>query len=149
VAIEYDLEFASEFEPTVVLDIVAEKLSFKWWKHSHLIGIGLIMGAYKSSKISELSQSCFEEAYGFRSNLSVWFRLDKFDRYHEGYRNMMRATTLLLSYIPGNAVLVFNGEITVLQRINGELALNSKFNPSPPDEVTLPYEMRALASPLL
>jgi hypothetical protein len=149
VAIEYDLEFATEFEPKVVLDVVAEKLSFKWWEQSHLIAIGLIMGAYNPSKTSELSQSCFEEAYGFRPTLSVWFRLDKFADYDEGYRNMMRATTLLLSYIPGDAVLVFNGEITVLQRTNGELAINSELNPSPPGEVTLPYEMRPLASPLL
>jgi hypothetical protein len=62
---------------------------------------------------------------------------------------MTRAIAVLLGQSDGDAVLVFNGEITKLQRIGGELAIDSKWDLSVLDEMTLPYQMRPLVSPLL
>jgi hypothetical protein len=146
VAIEYDLNLVTEFNSKVALDLLAEKLGFEWYAQSHLLGTGLIVGALKCQGFS---QSLFEEAYGFRPSICVWFRLDKFDDHDRGYRNMTRAIAVLLGQSDGDAVLVFNGEITKLQRIGGELAIDSKWDLSVLDEMTLPYQMRPLVSPLL
>lgn len=148
-AIDYHLEFVSNLEPSEVLALLAEKLDFKWWEQSHLIGTGLTINSFNESRRVEFTQIFFEQAYGFRPTICVSFRLDKFADRDEGYRNMFRAVNLLLSHVSGDAVLMYNGEITVLQRIGGKLELSYKWNPTPPAELTLPYEMTTLASPLV
>jgi hypothetical protein len=58
----------------------------------------------------------------------------------------------LLRQVSGEALLLFNGERIVLQRLGGQLLLNQEFNPwitSFLPLVTLPYDLKNIPSPLL
>jgi hypothetical protein len=149
VALDYDLDLVTNLDSNEALTLFADKLDFEWCDDNRLIGIGVIVTSFSTSNLSELSQSMFEELYGFTSNICVSFRLDKFADYNRGYQLMMEAVTLLLSQDEGDGVLVFNSEITILQRIGGELVVDSKWNSSISNELRLPHQMLPLASPLL
>ena len=89
--------------------------------------------------------SFLKEELGIESSVSIMFRLDKFeDREHQ--RNvLLRATIELLCQVPGDAALLFNGEVVFLLRKEGELTLNSGMDLWRPADlalVTLPYKMR-------
>ena len=148
-ALDYDLDLVTNLDSNEALTLLADKFDFQWCNENQLIGIGVIVTSFSTSNLSELSLSIFEESYGFRSNICVSFRLDKFADYNRGYQSMMEAVTLLLNQSKGDAVLVLNGEINVLQRIDGELLLDSKWHSSNPDELKLPHQIRPLTSPLL
>lgn len=95
----------------------------------------------------------FEEGFGFQPDVEFYFRMAKeADERREGYRTMLGVVLGLLQQEAGQAVLLFNGEIILLQRLDGDLTLNldwQTWQKEGLDQVTLPYQMQSLPSPLL
>lgn len=95
-----------------------------------------------------------EEAFHFSPDLGVAFRLNPNSAdYVEGRRVLLRVAMLLLEH-SRDAVLLFNGEYIVLQRLGGQLVLNADYGDwadgfKLEPEIRLPHEIRSLPSPLL
>jgi hypothetical protein len=149
--LDYSLKLAADMRPEQVLRLMAEALGLKWSDERHLGGPAIWIGA---GEISELGRSLIEEGFRFTPSLSILFRLNtNSPDYEEGNRIMVRAALLLLQ--PGReGVLLFNGEIIVMQRLKGQLVLNEDFGGWTDGlcleaEVGLPHEKRSLPSPLL
>lgn len=151
-ATEFSLELATDLSPTQATRLLAEQLRLRRVDETHLLGPALELSALAVS--SGWWSADIEEGFHFSPNLSVSFRLDSnSEDYAEGYRVMLRATLLLLGH-GRDAVLLFNGELIVLQRLAGQLVLNEDYRlwrdgHHLEEEVTLPHEIRPLPSPLL
>jgi hypothetical protein len=149
--LDYTLKLATDMRPEQVLHLMAEELGLKWWDSQHLGGPAVWIGA---GEISGLGRSLIEEGFHFTPSLSVLFRLSSNSPdYVEGNRIMLRAALLLLQP-EREGVLLFNGEIIVMQRLKGELVLNEDFGGWTEglrleEEIGLPHEKRSLPSPLL
>jgi hypothetical protein len=79
--------------------------------------------------------------------VTVRFRLSKLKDLEAQRKILLRATIELLRQIPGDATLLFNGEVVWLLRKGGELILNSNQDLWRPDSlalVTLPYTVKDL-----
>lgn len=147
----YNLDIATDLTPSEVTDIMADALA----PHKHndaalkLPGLGII-----SNRPGNYSQTVVAEDYGFRPTLNVIFEIDANEDYIGGMRAMMCGVMALLRHESGDAVMLFNGERTVLQRIGGKLLLNEKWDNWTAHarllpEVTLPYELCFVPSPAL
>jgi hypothetical protein len=144
VALDYSLDIATELEPIQALHIVSDGLGLEWRTDTLLEQPGVQVCAIKNS---ELGQSVIEEWFGFRPTISVLFRIFTNEDYEGGKHTLQQATMELLRQVPGDAVLLFNGETIVLQRIGGQLVLNQgwgNWNASEMAAMTLPYELRKL-----
>jgi hypothetical protein len=89
------------------------------------------------------------EAFGFTPTLHVGFRLDK-DRADAGRIGVIETTLGLLKELPGDAVLLFDGENPLLLRVAGRLTLNADHGVWEPGRgllgrVDVPYEMGSIA----
>lgn len=149
-ATDYGLALSTSMQPEEALRLMVEQFHFNWDSDT-LMGPAL----WISAQVPPSGwKTMIEEAFHFRPDLGVVFRLDpNSDEYEEGNRVMLRATMLLLEH-SRDAVLLFNGEYIVLQRLGGQLVLNADyggwtdgFKLEP--EIQLPHEMRSLPSPLL
>jgi hypothetical protein len=85
--------------------------------------------------------------------LAVSFRYSKEPEHYDDFRQIMLDATLLLLEHAQDAVLLFNGETIVMQRLNGKLAFNSDYHIwddwlESGSKVTIPFERRPLPSPL-
>lgn len=149
-AVEFSLVISTDIEPIQALHIVFKKVGLEWRdSNTYLVGPGVLVSSIRKGA---LGQSVIEEAFGFRPNISVFFRISPKEDYEKGRHTLLQATIELLRQVPGDAVLLFNGENIVLQRIGGQLVLNEEWGnwtPSQLADVTLPHELRNLPSPLL
>jgi hypothetical protein len=149
--LDNSLELSTDMRPAQALCLMAERFGLKWGDDTHLLGPAVWVSAIEPSQDFKLM---IEEAFHFRPNLSVGFRLDpNSDEYEEGNRIMLRATMLLLEH-GRNGVLLFNGEHIILQRISGRLVLNADSGNWTDglrleNEIRLPHEKRPLPSPFL
>ncbi|PSB35546.1 hypothetical protein C7B69_05740 [filamentous cyanobacterium Phorm 46] len=145
---EYQLFLATIIEPLQALQIVSRGFELEWVDEPNgpcLFGSGMLVGSNQGIEF----QSIIEEEFGFVPNITIWFRLNWDADFEKADRIMIRVTIELLRQISKDAVLLFNYDSTVLQRLGGNLLLNDAFNPWITDllpEVTLPYEIRNLPS---
>jgi len=100
-----------------------------------------------------MTRKVIERGFRFIPDLSIEFRFVSNSDY-DGFKKTMLLATLHLLEHAQDAVLVFNGEIIVLQRLGGKLVLNSEYHIWDADDglrsrLTLPFERRPLPSPLL
>ena len=148
-AIDYVFYIATILEPFQALDMVSKGFELEWASEPYghcLFGSGMLVGA---NHPIELPQSLIEEEFGFVPHIYIWFRINSNADREKARRIMIRVTVELLRQISEDAVLLFNGESIVLQRLGGNLLLNDAFNPWITEllpEVTLPYEIRNLPS---
>jgi hypothetical protein len=149
-ALEFSLDISTTFDLEHILHILSEELSLESNESSaYLVGSGVLVTAFSKG---ELGQSVIEEAFGFRPDIFVLFRIKPKEEFEKGRHTIVQTTMKLLEQISGDAVLLFSGEKIVLQRIGGQLLLNREWgnwNESLLFEVKLPYELRELPSPLL
>jgi hypothetical protein len=147
----YDLEISTDLTPAQVRALLALRFKLKWWDETHLGGPAtwISIGGRDS-----LGQDIMEESFGFRPTVSISFDPDTFsDEHDEGLRLQIRAAIFLLDHCR-DAMLLFNGEVIVLQRLGGKLILNEDWNIWTEDlmlegEITVPHEIRPLPSPIL
>jgi hypothetical protein len=149
--LDNSLELSTDMKPAQALRLLAERFGLEWGDDSHLLGPAVWVSAIEPEQDFKLM---IEEAFQFRPDLSVGFRLDpNGGEYEEGNRIMLRATMFLLEH-GRDGVLLFNGEHIVLQRFGGHLVLNEDSKNWTDglrleDEIRLPHEKRPLPSPLL
>lgn len=160
-ALSYRLHLATELKPLQALNIAFTGSNLEWASSpdARLFGDGLLMGAYLEDDDDD--RSMIEEAFGFIPTLSVWFRFTYSEDYGKSINTIFQVTMKLLSQeVSGDAVLLSNGEDIILQRLKGQLLLNDESKlvingKSQPwitlflSEITLPYQLRSLPSPLL
>lgn len=145
---EYQLYLATILEPLQVLQIASQGFELEWVDEPNgfcLLGSGMLVGANQAMEF----QSIIEEEFGFVPNITIWFRLNWDADFEKAKQIMIRVTIELLRQISEDAVLLFNYDSIVLQRLGENLLLNDAFNPWITEllpEVTLPYEIRNLPS---
>lgn len=159
-ASEFVLHIVTELEPDDALHLISRNLELEEIKDDedededegkiYVKGPGVLVSAVAASS---RRKSLIEEIFGFRPDITVWFRIQPKENYSKGKDTILRATMVLLKEAQGDAVLLFNGEEIVLQRIGGKLVYNKGFSDwdlSQLDRVSaFEYEVRDLKSPLL
>ncbi|MFE1748096.1 SitI3 family protein [Coleofasciculus sp. H7-2] len=151
-SLDYDLSIATDLKPIQALHIVSKGFDLEWDSASSnpcLFGSGILVGAHPQL---DIRQSVIEEAFGFRPTIDVWFQINSNVNYEGGKHTLLWVTIELLRQISGDAVLLFNGESIIFQRLAGQLLLNEDWHDwatSHLSEVTLPFEVQNLPSPLL
>lgn len=154
-ALEYELALSTRMTPTQVLEMLSRQLGeliLRWnGKNSDYL-----WGPTININVSEPIRSTpaiIKEGFGFLPTLMVGFRFTTNTDYDVFRQSMLQATMLLLEQSQ-DAVLLFNYEIIVLQRLGGKLTFNADYHVFDDDtwlrsRLTLPYERRSLPSPLL
>jgi len=152
-AVEYSIDIASDLNRDQAMRLLAERLGMEQTEgFVHKPGT-MSIGAcdIEPGHWTEVT----EEAFHFTPNLSMSFRRLYEANGEEFARLMLRATMLLLEH-GRDAVLLFNGEIIVFQRLRGQLTFNTDYELQVgkdelllKEEVRIPYERRSLPSPLL
>jgi hypothetical protein len=137
---------------THALGLLAEHIQGLHWgeENAFLFGTDIIVTVIEPDREA---QSIVEEGFGFRPSLSVGFRFPSNQDYEGFVQAMIRGALLLLEH-GGDGVLLFNGEIIVLQRVGGQLVFNADYRLCGDerwleDNVSVPFERRSLPSPFL
>ena len=155
-ALEYELDLSTSVKPTQVLELLSRQidgLTLTWnGKNSDYL-----WGPTINIDVSEPSRSRSEtinDGFGFFPTLLVGFRFNtKIDEDYDTCGQIMFQATMLLLEHARDAVLLFNAEIIVLQRLGGQLTFNSDYYMWDDDwlksKLTIPFERRPLPSPLL
>lgn len=149
-SLDYELRIVTDWQPQQVSELLATELDLQWGEENRLFNSGVIAAVFPEK---ERTQSLMLELYGFQPTIDVWFRLKKREDEDLDKETLLRASMLLLGKLPGDAVLLFNYERTVLQRLQGILVFNSQ--PATWQEVELaagvmsPYYIERLRSPLI
>ncbi len=149
-SLDYELRIDSTWDYVELLRFVKESLSFQPEESEKFLcspGIWL-----RISRETEKNQTMMKSWFGFKPTLRVGFVLDSLDDYEIGKTTLLKTVIRLLQEIPGDAVLLFNYESLVLQRIAGELIFNQTlqtWSKSEISEVTSDFHMAPLRSPLL
>lgn len=150
-ALEYQLMFSTDSSVTSLLEAVPPRFGLVWSAdHTFLAGTGVQVSSIASSRSR---QGTIEEGFGFRPEAQLFFRMASDPEARRvGYRTMIEVVVEVLRQESGQAVLLFNGEIILLQRLAEGLMLNGDWQPwqnESLDLITLPYRMQSLPSPLL
>ncbi|MBW4463638.1 MAG: hypothetical protein KME47_25850 [Nodosilinea sp. WJT8-NPBG4] len=149
-ALSYELEMAADLDSQQALQIVANTCLLQW-QGEQLIGNGIQVRAFKESE--EDNQELTKQAFGFSPTLIVNFRIKSGQHSEQAERIMIRATAALLQATSKDAVLLFNYENIVLQRIHNQLIINQDlWDAWKADElkkIGMPHTIAVLSSPLL
>lgn len=150
-ALEYDLYLSTPVRPDHALELLASRIAGLDWSDD---GSCLVdaTGTLTARQPHSRTKSLYEELFCFSPTLGVGFRFVSGTDYDRFKDIMLRATMLLLEH-GQDAVLVFNGETIVLQRLGGKLAVNSGYDIWDEDwlknRIAAPFEWRAVPSPLM
>lgn len=150
-ALEYQFVFLTESRIPTLLETVRQRCGLVWSEdHTFLTGPGVQVSGLVCSRSW---QETMQEAFGFRPEAELYFRLARgLEEQREGYRVMLEVVTRWLQEEAGQGVLLFNGETILLQRLGTELTLNSDWqtwHKEGREKMTLPHTMQSLPSPLL
>ena len=148
-SLDYELRIESHWEPEQVFHWLKDYLNFYPDSENTLYNPGILLGVHRET---EKNQTMMKSWFGFKPTLIVWFVLDSLDDYEIGKTTLLKTVIRLLQEIPGDAVLLFNYESLVLQRIAGELIFNQTLQTWPRSEiseVTSQFHLAPLRSPLL
>ena len=149
-SLDYELRIDSTWDSVELLSFLKESLNFQQEeseKNLWIPGIWL-----RSSRETEKNQTMMHSWFGFKPTLIVAFVLNSIHDYEIGKATLLKTVVRLLQEIPGDAVLLFNYESLVLQRIAGELIFNQTLQTWPKSEisaVTSQFHLAPLRSPLL
>ncbi|WP_309894460.1 SitI3 family protein [Archangium sp.] len=153
-ATEYAFDIASDLKTVQALELLSRHISgltLTWNGKNRDYLVGSTINISVSEQLRSWQETILE-GFGFTPTLSVGFRFHNntdFDAFSE---IMFQATMLLLEHAE-DAVLLFNYEIIVLQRLGGKLVFNAGYQMWDDDwlksRLSLPFERRPLPSPLL
>lgn len=150
--LDYVLDASTDMKRAQALDLLAGCIPELQWSEEHgsLYAPDIIITVLE---LSSEGDSIIEESFGFRPSLSVGFRYPSNRDYENFVKTMLRGALPLLDQ-GRDGVLLFNGEIIVLQRMEGRLVFNADYRLYKDehwlkDNVPVPFERRPLPSPLL
>ena len=150
-ALEFALYLETNNAPKRVLELLFEgigieaqiDLSNRHGGVSSRSGPAFMTYAYNTS----IERASFlEDELGIQPKITILFRLDKQEPETQK-KVMLRAMIELITQLPGDAVLLFNGEVVWLLRKRGQLVLNSSIGLWTPEYlllVSLPYTMEEI-----
>jgi len=138
--------------PTQAMDLFARSLKGLAWGEEQFVLYDPTITICATQSLS-VTRKVIERGFRFVPDLSVEFRFVSNSDYECFRKTMLLATLLLLEHTQ-DAVLLFNGEVIVLQRFGGKLVFNSEYHIWDDDDwlksrLSLPFERRPLPSPLL
>jgi len=151
VALEYALYLETNIAPKRALELLFGGVGIEAQigpsnRHggvSSSSGPALMTYAYRTS----VERASFlKEELDIQPQITILFRLDKQDPEAQK-KVMLRAMIELITQFPGDAVLLFNGEVVWLLRTQGQLMLNSSMGLWTPEYlalVSLPYTMEEI-----
>jgi hypothetical protein len=155
-ALEYELDLSTSVKPPQALEMLSSHIGglvLTWnGKNSYYL-----LGPTIEIDVSEPSRNwpeTIKNGFRFVPTLLVGFRfkLKSDTDYDTNGQIMFQAVMFLLEHAQ-DAVLLFNYETIVLQRLGGQLTFNSDYPIWDEDwlrnSLTIPFEYRALPSPLL
>ncbi|MFL5351796.1 SitI3 family protein [Archangium sp.] len=152
---DYSLKLSTDMNRAHALGLLAEHIPGLQWsdENGSLFDSTLSNIIIAASELHGYSQAMIEEGFGFTPELSVLFRFPSNRDYDRFAQTMLRGVLLLLDH-GRDGVLLFNGEIIVLQRLGGQLTLNSDYHIFDDKDwlksiLTTSFERRPLPSPLL
>lgn len=116
----YTFEVATELQPEAITQFLASEAGLERADRFDLRGQAV---SASISAQDEVNQTIMYEDYGFRPTLNIVFYLHPSDGYEEGKNTIACATAALLRHMSGDATLLYNGEVPVLQRLHGELTV--------------------------
>lgn len=150
-ALEYQLVLSTGSNIASLLETLSQRSGLVWSAdHTFLDGIGVQVSGIAFSRSR---QATIEEGFGFRPEAQLFFRMASGpEERRVGYQTMLEVVSEVLRQELGQAVLLFNGETILLQRLAGELILNKDWQPWQNESlelITLPYKVQSLPSPLL
>ncbi|MCT7978521.1 ribbon-helix-helix domain-containing protein [Laspinema olomoucense] len=147
-SLEYELRIVTDWQALDILNLLSRELELEW-EETRLFGPGIVLGATPET---EHRQSMMMETFGFKPTLDLWFWLDSQENSQRGKQILLEASMLVLNHLSGDAVLLFNSEYTVLQRISGFLIFNQEIPLTSKDELekfNQPFYIQPLRSLLL
>ena len=146
-SLSYTLELQKKLEPKQLLQLLIERHNLQWHQDT-ISGKGIWVNAYTEDDAD--NQSLTKEEFGFIPSTIISFRINTDDTLEIGERTLIRAVMTLLQQVTGNAILLFNYENLVLQRINNKLIFNKdmweEWTANEMERVNIPYELKQLAS---
>ena len=146
-AIEYTLPIETNLTISDVQKMILTLEGFELVKdpksdEQTIMGPGLV-GVWVLPQ-SESSKTIKEKSLGFRPDLLLFFRLEKFEETNAGYVSVLNVTLELLNQGSGDVALLIDGEDVALIRKEGRLVVYSKrglWSFVQPTAVTLPHEI--------
>jgi hypothetical protein len=132
-SLDYTLDISTDYQPAEMLDFLVDNNGFVKLSEKVAEKDGVIVSVYSQTGTGgsdERARSIFHEAHGFTSTVAVCFQPSKFDKKftsNEKYTNILWSSITLLDHFSGNAVLLANGDQTVLRRINGHLQIDIRW----------------------
>lgn len=150
-ALEYQFILSTESSIANLLEAVPQRFGLVWSAdHKFLVGTGVQVSGLACSRSW---QETIEEGFGFRPSAELFFRMaSDAEARRVGYRTMLKVVADFLQREPGQAVLLFNWETILLQRLDSELILNGDWQTWQNESLGLiaqPYKIQSLPSPLL
>jgi hypothetical protein len=151
---DYTLNLETEKESAELFKLLIQACGFTKTSEEVVKKDGVIAGVYlpsNSGPTDEIGSSVFQKAYSFNPNVGVWLEPSTSKEFTSDakYLTILQSVISLLEYFSGNAVLLANGEQTVLQRINGHLQIDVKWYEGISLEGLAPDNIAPLPSPLL
>lgn len=151
-ALDYHLDLSTGMSPAQALEKLSRQNPGLAWSEDR----SCLFDAIVTITAIEPSRSWREiinEGFQFVPTLSVGFRCAKFAD-QDTFAQVLLDATLLLLEDAQDAVVLFNGEFIVLQRLRGQLTFNADSGLWRDEnwmrsKLTIPFERRPLPSPLL
>ena len=151
-ALDYDLDLSTDMSPAQALEKLSRQNPGLTWSEdrSCLFDATVTITAIAPSRGW---RETINEGFHFIPTLSVGFRCAKFADQDTFAQVLLDATILLLEDAQ-DAVVLFNGEFIILQRLRGHLTFNADSGLWHDEHwlksrLTVPFERRPLPSPLL
>jgi len=151
VASEFVLHLKTDIDKASVLRLLADAMDVSQDRESGDVITTVVHATALEASLRR--KQLFNEFFGFEPTLGVSFRIRSKSAYLAAKNSVLHASIALLRQVPGNAILLFNGESIVFERIDSRLIFNELFgrwDSSQLDRlVEGSYEVRSLPSPLL
>ena len=152
--LSYQLELSTEIAPLEFIELLPNAINFEWIKKdidkSQIFTSGIILGV---NKATEHTQNIINNAFGFIPQIDIWFRLNPNDPKYDKARKILLMFILnVLKKSQGEAVFLFNYEITFLAKIENILMFDTKMKNWFEDveyEFAPQWKWLTLSSPLL
>ncbi|PTL83159.1 SitI3 family protein [Vitiosangium sp. GDMCC 1.1324] len=150
-ALEYTLHLTTALQPRRALERLTSQIDGLDWSEDGSFLVDTTVTIIATEPLAR-TRSLIEDVFHFVPTLRVGFRFVNNTDHDRAGQIMFQATMLLLEHAQ-DAILLFNGEIIVLQQFSGQLAFNSGYHMWDDDwlksRLTVPFEWRPLPSPLL
>ncbi|WP_204104974.1 MULTISPECIES: SitI3 family protein [Spirulina sp. CCY15215] len=153
-SLSYQLKISTAIEPSQVLEIISNKIDFEWvekeLENPTIVTSGMILGV---NRVSEGTKNIIADAFGFIPQIDIWFRLNTNDpEYNQARKTLLLFILNILENLQGDAVFLFNYEITFLAKIENVMMFDRKMKnwfAGMEYEIDPQWKWLALYSPLL